>query len=392
MGFFQEFTENVQDYVLGVIKKEKKGRFVPIVRFLLHCFSWFFGLGSQLRLYFYKSGLFKSKSLGCMIVSIGNITVGGTGKTPTVELFAKALQNNGRKVAIISRGYRSSTRFGIKRFIKKLLLLIPKDQQIKVVSDGKKIYLNSSMAGDEPYMLAKKLPGIVVAIDKDRAKAGEYVIEKYGIDTILLDDGYQHLSLNPRFDVVLVDTTNPFGNKKLLPSGILREPIENLNRANLFILTKSSKNKDLSELKASIRQHNYSANFIECRHKAIEFVNLKDNSTATLESFKGNRIGLISAIADPASFEKAIGELGLNIVLTKRFQDHHRFSVKEIRSVLKFGSRKNISAIITTEKDAVRFPELSSTRGIPIYFLKVEMEILNGMQDFQECISKLCFQ
>ena len=392
MGLIQEMTESVQDYVLDVIYERKKGKLVSVVRAVLGILSAIFGWIVQLRIRLYNIGILSTKSLGCMIVSIGNITVGGTGKTPAVELFAKALLKEGRKVAIISRGYRSSSRFRMKRFIKKLFMMMPKDKHVKVVSDGKKIYLNSYLAGDEPYMLAKNLPGVVVVVDKDRIRAGEYVIQKYGIDTIILDDGYQYLPLNPRYDVVLVDTTNPFGNTHMLPRGILREPTTNLNRANLFMLTKAKKGKDYSDLKNSIRQNNYSADFVECRHRSVSLVNVMDGSVKELSFLKGKRVGVISAIADPYGFENAVSELGGNIVFTRRFQDHHRFSTKELRDILKDGTRKNITALITTEKDAVRFPKLTSTRGIQVYYLQVEMEIISGEEDFKKCVSSLCFR
>ena len=392
MGVIGEMTESVQDYVLDVIYERKTGKLVSLVRGFLRVLSAIFSWIVQLRIRLYNIGIFSTKSLGCMIVSIGNITVGGTGKTPAVELFAKALLKEGRKVAIISRGYKSSSRFRMKRFIKKIFMLIPKDKHVKVVSDGKKIYLNSYLAGDEPYMLAKNLPGVVVVVDKDRVRAGEYVIQRYGIDTIILDDGYQHLPLNPRYDVVLVDATNPFGNNFMLPRGILREPITNLNRANLIMLTKAQKGKDYSELKNTIRQNNYNADLIECRHTSVSLVDVMDGSVKELFYLKGKKVGVISAIADPYGFENAVSDLGGNIVFTKRFQDHHRFSTKELRDILKDGNRKNITALITTEKDAVRFPKLTSTRGINVFYLQVEMEIVNGEEDFKKCVSSLCFR
>ncbi len=392
MGVFQEFKESVQDYVLAVINNERQGKAVKLVKILLAILSALFGWIVQLRLNLYRAGIFRTKSLGCRIVSIGNITVGGTGKTPAVELFARALQKEGRKVAVISRGYRSSSRFRIKRFIKKLLLLMPKDKQIKVVSDGKKIFLNSYLGGDEPYMLAKNLPGVVVVVDKDRVKAGQYAIEKYGVDTIVLDDGFQYLSLNPRYDVVLVDTTNPFGNGHMLPRGILRESLENLSRAGLFMLTKAQPGQDLSVLKSKIRQYNFNADFIECQHRAVSFISIENGLEKPLSFIKGKRVGVVSAIADPAGFEKRVEALGGEVVDSCRFQDHHRFSVKELREIEKNFKDKDVSVLITTEKDAVRFPKTSSQKGIEMYYLRVEMQILNGEEDFKNCISNLSFR
>lgn len=392
MGAIQEASEKIQHYVLDVIYERRKGTFVPVVRVLLRLLSAVFEWAVQVRLYCYRTGIFKTKSLGCMIVSIGNITVGGTGKTPAVEMFARALQKEGRKVAVISRGYRSSSRFRLKRSIKKLLFLLPREKQVKVVSDGTKIFLNSAFAGDEPYMLAKKLPGVVVIVDKDRIKAGEYAIQNFGVDTIILDDGYQYLSLNPRYDVVLVDTTNPFGNNRMLPGGVLREPISNLSRADLIMLTKSHPNNDLDELKSRIRQHNYRAEFIESQHRSLQLFNLCDDSAKDTDFIKGKRIALVSGIADPQGFEQAVQDFGPQIIAKHRFQDHHRFSEKEIRRILKEANKKNIAAIVTTEKDAVRFPKLENTKGIPIFYLQVKLEILSGNKVFQDCISRICFK
>ena len=177
--------------------------------------------------------------LGCQVISVGNLTVGGTGKTPVVEVFACELQKAGRKVAILSRGYRKKEpSFGAK--LANRLLLRERRIPPRVVSDGQHVLLDSEMSGDEPYMLASNLPGVVVLVDKDRVKSGRVAIKQFGCDTLILDDGFQYQKLRHRVEVVLVDRTNPFGNGNVLPRGILREPFRHIDRANFIFLTKTA--------------------------------------------------------------------------------------------------------------------------------------------------------
>src|SRR6185312_12267032 len=191
----------------------------------------------QLRLYFYRKRVFRERTLGCLVISIGNLTVGGTGKTPIVEKFARALQTGGRRVAILSRGYKS-VRSDKRTLMDRLLNRhIPPP---RVVSDGKSLLLDSLTAGDEPYMLAHNLKDVLVLVDKDRVKSGRFAIDKWQVDTLLLDDGFQYLHLKHRLDMVLVDRQAPFGNEFLLPRGTLRETPRNLRRASYIFITKTT--------------------------------------------------------------------------------------------------------------------------------------------------------
>ena len=195
---------------------------------------------------------------------MGNLTVGGTGKTPVVEKLARALRDRGRKVAILSRGYKSKpTRFWRKWWY---ALSHTEEPPPRVVSDGQRVLLDSEEAGDEPYMLALNLPGVVVLVDKNRVKSGTYAIKRFGCDTLVLDDGFQYLPLKGRLNLLLVDKTNPFGNGRLLPRGILREPVKHLRRANYVFLTKSNGRRD-AELEGLIARYNPKADIIECAHR-----------------------------------------------------------------------------------------------------------------------------
>ncbi|TFH17922.1 MAG: tetraacyldisaccharide 4'-kinase, partial [Lentisphaerales bacterium] len=178
----------------------------------LRCLSSLYWSVVQLRLFLYRKGILRHHTLGCQVISIGNLTVGGTGKTPVVEVFARRLQQEGRKVAILSRGYKKKEPPFMERLVDKMLLR-EKRRPPRVVSDGKTLLLDYRMAGDEPYMLASHLRDVVVLVDKDRVKGGRYAINKAGCDTLILDDGFQYLGLKHRLDIVLVDCRNPFGNR-----------------------------------------------------------------------------------------------------------------------------------------------------------------------------------
>src|SRR3989442_2694287 len=216
---FRVWTENLETFLLEVILEERRGTKEELVRGFAYGCSKVFQIAIKARRFLYNVRILRDSTLGVQVIAIGNLTVGGNGKTPVVEKFARELQNQGRTVAILSRGYRSKPPPFATRLVKKLLLQDDKTPP-RVVSDGKSLLLDSDMAGDEPYMLASNLKDVIVLVDKDRVKAGRYAIEKFGCDTLLLDDGFQYWKLaGRRRDIVLIDLQQPFGNEKLLLCG-----------------------------------------------------------------------------------------------------------------------------------------------------------------------------
>ena len=343
----------------------------------------------QLRLWLYAKGIFRHNTLGCQVVSIGNLTVGGTGKTPVVEVFARELQKEGRRVAVLSRGYKKVE----PKFLEKLLdriLFRDKRRPPRVVSDGKELLLDSAMSGDEPYMLASNLPNVAVLVDKDRVKSGRYAINKLGCDTLVLDDGFQYMGLKHHLEIVLVDRTNPFGNENMLPRGILREPIRNIGRADFIFLTKSN-GKGTEELKARLRDLNPRAEIIECQHCARHLKNVFSGEMHELDYLKGLKVVALSGIAVPAGFEGELERRGATLLESVRFVDHHRYSKQEIIDIINEAKNSGADAIITTEKDAVRLPMLGRC-DVPVLFLRVDIDILSGEEDFRTCIARICFR
>src|SRR6266705_1123193 len=219
---FRVWTENLETFLLEVILEERPGKRAALVRALLFAFSKIFQVAIKTRRFLYNVRILRDSTLGVQVIAIGNLTVGGTGKTPVVEKFARELRDQGRNVAILSRGYRSKPPPFHQWLLNKILL---RDDTTppRVVSDGKSLLLDSEMAGDEPYMLASNLRDVVVLVDKDRVKSGRYAIENFGCDTLLLDDGFQYWKLKGRRqDIVLIDRQQPFGNERLLPRGTWR--------------------------------------------------------------------------------------------------------------------------------------------------------------------------
>lgn len=377
--------ERIEHYLVRIIQQEGADQNQPwpirLLLAVLKAFSLVFLVIAQTRLWFYRIGVLRRYPLGCQVISVGNITAGGTGKTPVVEIFARELLKAGRKPAILSRGYRKKEAPLLER------LFSEKIEPPRVVSDGKRLLLDSEMGGDEPYMLANNLPGVVVLVDRNRVKSGRYAVKRFGCDTLILDDGFQYQKLQHRLEVVLVDKTNPFGNGNLLPRGVLREPVKNLDRADFIFITKSDGNSQ--ELRERIRGLNSHAEIIECRHQPRYLQNVYSGEHVPLEWLKGRTVTTLSGIAVPQSFENSLRVMGARVVHCDRYADHHRYCAQEIINAVNKASDYHADAMLTTEKDAVRFPRLETT-PVPVYYLRVDIEIIAGAENFREAVSHIC--
>ena len=382
----RRWLEGLETFAIDVILERRYGRRADVLRWILHGLAVVYRLIVQFRLALYRNRYFRPRALGCLVISVGNLTVGGTGKTPVVEMLARALQAGGRRVAILSRGYKSVPR----PLLLRLWDAVSKKKSVfgpRLVSDGNTLLLDSRTAGDEPFMLANNLRGVVVLVDADRVTSGQYAIEHFGADTLLLDDGFQYVRMRHGIEVVLIDNQAPFGNEFLLPRGTLREPPGNLRRATHIFLTKCT-GRDNAEMIARIRRYNRTADVIECAHRPRHLRNFVTGEIKPLDFLDGLEIGSICGIAMPESFESALIALGANISVSKSYTDHHRYSVREIENFIRRCGRRGLSAIITTEKDAVRIPRILETE-LPIYYLRVEIEILAGQETWVRFVERL---
>jgi tetraacyldisaccharide 4'-kinase len=385
----RDWTESVETFVLEVIFEERRGTVAELARASLFALSKVFQVAVKTRRFLYNVRILRDSTLGVQVIAIGNLTVGGTGKTPVVEKFARELRDQGRNVAILSRGYRSKPAPLHERILNKLLLREDTTPP-RVVSDGRSLLLDSESAGDEPYMLASNLKDVVVLVDKDRVKAGRYAIEKFGCDTLLLDDGFQYWKLRGRRqDIVLVDCQQPFGNERLLPRGTLREPPSHLARASTIFITKSD--GKTAALRERIAELNSTAGIIECVHHPLYLEDVFTGQRHDLNMIKGRKVASLSGIAQPESFEHNLTRSGSELVYSKRFADHHRFTQQEVLNAINRSKKRQAEMIITTQKDAVRFPKIDR-RDLPIFFMRVEIKIVAGADDFHDCVRKICFR
>jgi tetraacyldisaccharide 4'-kinase len=382
----QSVLEELEQFAIDVILERRYGKRATLLRAALYLLSIPYRLVVHIRLWLYRERIARVHHLGVQVVSVGNLTVGGTGKTPVVEIIARTLAKSGRRVAILSRGYRSKPEPLHKRLARLVFPWLPTAPP-RVVSDGNKIYLDSENAGDEPYMLAKNLQNVPVLVDKDRVKSGLYAIEKFQAEILLLDDGLQYLPLFERTNIVLVDREAPFGNEYVLPRGTLREPHDQLKRADIMVITKCD-GSDTQPLQARLRLLNLHAPIILCRHAPRYLQNYLSGEKISLSELKGMPVATLSGIARPDSFEGGVKSLGARIIYSKQFADHHRFTHHEIEKVIQRAHARGAKIILTTEKDAVRFPELGSTL-LPLLFLRVEIEILQGEEHFNEWIGRI---
>src|SRR5437879_904772 len=378
--------ENLEQFAIDVILERRGGARAALLRSFLYLLSLIYERLLQSRLFVYRKRMFQERALGCLVISIGNLTVGGTGKTPIVEKFARALQKGGRHVAILSRGYKSVARPSKRGLLANLRGDNP--DLPRGVSDGKSLLLDSLTAGDEPYMLAHNLKSVAVLVDKDRVKSGLFAIERMNADTLLLDDGLQYLHLKHRLDIVLIDRQAPFGNEFLLPRGTLREPPRNLRRASYVFITKSTGESN-DQLVKRIRRYNRTAEIIECTHRPLHLQNVTTGEIVSLDKLSGAFIGSICGIAAPESFEGGLKELGAKIEIAKRYIDHHRYTEAELRSFISRCIRPDLEMIVATAKNACRFPLLGKTE-VPIFFLRVEIEILSGHETWEHCVGRIC--
>ena len=383
----QSGIERLENYLVKIIQEpgadsNLEGP-INILLAILRALSFVFSAVVSIRYFFYNTGIIRRFPLGVQVISIGNVTAGGTGKTPVTEIFARTLAAEGRKVAILSRGYRRKEAPWWQRMF---LGVVTKPL---VVSDGRRVLLDSAIGGDEPYMLASNLPGVAVVVDRNRVKAGRYAIKCFGCDTLILDDGFQYQRLKHSIEVVLVDSTNPFGNGNMLPRGILREPIRHLKRADIIFLTKCR--GDVSEVREKIRKYNSTAKIVECNHTPKVLKDVWSREEFSLDWLKGKTLCTLSGIASPKGFENSLRHLGSKVVWCERYADHHRYDSSEILYALNRTADMGADALVTTEKDAVRFPRFE-TVPVRCLYLRIAIEILSGEENFTSIINRICFR
>jgi tetraacyldisaccharide 4'-kinase len=328
--------------------------------------SVLYGLGVRLRAGSYeKRGKYR---LPGFTLSIGNITAGGTGKTPAVLMVAKWAVEQGFRPVVLSRGYGG-------RYPREVL----------EVSDGKEVKAGPAEAGDEPILMAESLPGVPIVVSRKRHLAGQYASERFNSDFFLLDDGFQHLRLARDLDLVLLDAGSPFGNGRLLPWGPLREPIGGLGRASGFVLTRSNDTRrERNWLEYVTRRFPGKPVFRAAHVPEKVVIRGECHESAFL---KGKRVFAFAGIANPSSFRRTLIDAGADPVGFRIFRDHHPFSESEVRGLVSLRASSGADLLITTEKDWVRL-ERFSTACPDLARLTVTMKILDREERFFELLKE----
>ncbi len=318
--------------------------------------AWLYSLVLRLRAVLYKSGIVKTHRLPRPVVSIGNITVGGTGKTPVTAYIARFFLAQGYRVAVLSRGYGGAL-----------------EGQTCVVSDGASIMLGARECGDEPYLLAATVPGLMVIIGPDRYAAGQLAMQQLAPDIFLLDDGFQHVRLHRDLNILLMDFSRPFGNNLTLPAGILREPVAAARRADLMIFTRSPKGAGIPAATGGIPA------CVSC-HTIGGLLPLNGGPPAPFSHYSGQTVLAFAGIADPDSFFAGLRAEGLNPVQTLNFPDHVVYNTERCAEIAEALRSSGADFLVTTEKDGVKLRGLTQEYAARTLLARLELTIDNPAQ------------
>lgn len=331
----------MKEFFLEIALDRRKGLAAFFLRPLLYLLSLIYGLLVKGVYWVYKRGMLPGYRPKVKVISVGNITLGGTGKTPLVELLAAALLRKGKRVVVLSRGYSL----------------------------------------DEPRMLENKIEGLRVFTGRDRIKTAKEAQNTLKPEVIILDDGFQHWRLKRDLDIVMLNSRNYFGNRRLIPWGILREPLSSLRRADVIVLSKTDSVKDVSLIKNELGQINPKALIVECAHKP-ECICDVQGKVFSLGIIENKNICLLSGIADPDYFKRTASDLGARIVSDTRFPDHHQYHKGDIEEIVRTCRKKNVDTILTTEKDLIRLPLGEFASEIKILILKIKLVITQNEESF----------
>ena len=354
------------------------------LRFLLIPLSWLYTASVQLRNILYTRGVFKARRLPCRVISVGNIVVGGTGKTPAVIVIAEHLQREGMRVAILLRGYK---RRGGKKMSRRLMSLLPLREKVAIVSDGEKVCASPIESGDEADMMAKRLSGVPIIVGKCRYLTGQVALERFKVDVLLLDDGFQHRQLARDVDILTIPATHPFGSpKKLLPAGTLREPPTALRRADLILLTHADTPNISAHAKKVVKGLAPNAPVLESIHQPTHLYPLvpnKNNEKRTnvrpdTRELKGKRVLAVCGIGNPDAFVATLMRCSVASVELLAFPDHHVYTEADKQRIDTAFQAAAADLIVTTQKDEQKLARFVDNWKLPIVVLAVALVITDG--------------
>jgi tetraacyldisaccharide 4'-kinase len=371
-------ASRLEEYVLSVIAEPGRcGLAASVVRTFLRGCAGLYDFGLEAYLASERWGLRRRDRLPVPILCVGNLTVGGTGKTPMTQYLCRGLQARGKRVAILSRGHGGES------------------QSVRLVSgQAGPVLLSPAEAGDEPVLLARTLQGVPVLVGKDRRRSGREALRRFGLDALVLDDGFQFWQLYRDLDIVLLDACRPFENGFPLPRGLLREPKRHLRRAGMIVATRAGRltASEREDLAAQIRILAPDAPLFFADHRAVGIVPAADLSASLLplSALTGKRIFAVSAIAQPQSFwETLTREAHAQVVGRQVWDDHYRIGLNDAQAAVEAAQAAEAEALVMTEKDAVKWPLMAELDGLPVYALRIEMAVENEDEFLREVMARL---
>lgn len=323
------------------------------------------------REWLYGHGVLRSQALPCPVISIGNLTVGGTGKTPAVELAVQTLAGLGRRVAIVSRGYRRQS------------------SGVQIVADTASIRLDPTDAGDEPFLLARRLPGVPVVVGANRHDAARLAVDRFGATAIVLDDGFQHRTLAKDVEIVMTRARSPWANGCLLPHGPLREPLSALARATLIVAAGVERAGDAAEVIETARRHAPGVPVVTARYVSVESWEARTLQPHRPEELAGRRLIAFAGLASPEGFAQTLQRLGVEVAHFATFFDHHWYTADDLAALDAQAAALGAEGLVTTEKDWVRLRDVARPRR-PIHIVSVRLELLDGLGEWQRVFERAC--
>ncbi len=335
--------------------------------------SWVYGAAVRLRAWLYRAGVLPTRRLPCRVISIGNLTVGGTGKTPVAIFIVGALLAKGYRVGVLSRGYRRS---GTRAMV--------------LVSDGRKILVNPEEGGDEPVLIASRCPQAVVAVGADRFQLGRWVLNQCPLDVLVLDDGFQHLGLARDVDMLLLDASARTSLEHLLPAGRLREPLTTASRASAFVITRSEHKEAGRDILSELARAGVPPRpVVRLRFVPEAVLDLHGRVAESLTHLKGRRAMIACALANPASFRREVESLGVTVLDTFRWPDHHAYTSGDVEHLLEAARRSAAQVVLTTEKDAVKLARVAAGGALEpmARVIRLGVEVVEGQGELDRLLA-----
>ena len=332
--------------------------------------SWAYRLGLVTREQAYARGVLKTERLPCPVVSIGNITLGGSGKTPTVELAARSLLALGACPAVVSRGYGR------------------RSHGVSVVADRDGVKLDARDAGDEPLLLAERLPGVPVIVCENRYQGGRVAVERCGATVVILDDGFQNRSIAKDLEIVVVNGRSPWGNSRLFPRGTLREPVSALARADLVVVTNPGGASEVEAVSGAVRRHGGSAPVMAARYDVMDPLEARTGQRQTLAALKDRTALAFCGLGWPRGFTNTLQSSGIRVAGLVEFPDHHWFEPADLAGLVREAEASGADGLVTTEKDWVRLRGLALPR-IPLWVVPITLTLEPPQEKWLESLGRV---